>query len=709
MCLLLMATMNCFSQELKKSDIEIKYSNSVHPGRIVVTYIKNKTSRRVNVRFKNEYDGNGCSIELAKNETREKGMSVAIDITCNIVMAKFKEDNSFIYIYSQPKPKTESDNNEKKEQVQFQDKKEQTETKGKTSPSKNVVLTSITDAPQKLIIKESIKKQEQIDGNHVLAEFQKYLDTIPFYSSSDNAKEQALVNDCIIKLMKSGEDNKAYVDTLKSLIENCREEIRKNRVEVDEVLEKFLADYNKYNIENKDSCINKMRTLVSEKIGQREDLINKLENEVEKQNASHVYGLINIQSVTVGAGLLILIMILAIWYERTNSKDKKKKHQSIPNSVSKTEVASAIVVRRKTTAILRKQSLEDVIENNAYLKIDCEDFCNDSAVRRMYLKNTCIKEIYNMYAEDLRNPNNPKEDGCMVLGRWVHDSEKNEYYVSLEHVVMPGDDAVFTEYELNFGGKIKLKVTEKLRKLRRDTGMQYDLTSWVHSHPGLGVFFSNSDTNVQLQLKHPMHPNFLTAIVIDILTPQQELGIFTFKKDSSVHSKNELKKLYSLEEMYKWAIESERKTLLSEEHFDTLSNARTHTDKCAGINLSNSSVIDMEMLAVEQRNGLVGFVQGFTQQQGLKTENIITDIVKVDAEQHDEIIGCFVISAHCSIPSIKRIIAKEMNKVNFVIVYSTSTGMVTSIPVIEGEMCVEENYYGEQPLEELKIWTRRKR
>ena len=66
------------------------------------------------------------------------------------------------------------------------------------------------------------------------------------------------------------------------------------------------------------------------------------------------------------------------------------------------------------------------------------------------------------------------------------------------------------------------------------TNLQYDLACWVHSHPGLGVFFSNSDANVQMQLKHSTHPNFLTAIVVDILTPNQELGIFTFKPDSTI-------------------------------------------------------------------------------------------------------------------------------------------------------------------------------
>lgn len=217
---------------------------------------------------------------------------------------------------------------------------------------------------------------------------------------------------------------------------------------------------------------------------------------------------------------------------------------------------AGIVVRRKTATILKKQSLEDVMDNPAYLKVDAIDFCEESAVRRLYIKNTCIIDLYNMYASDLANPNNAKENGCMVLGRWVHDTESGEYYVSLEQLVMPGDDAVFKEYELNFGGKIKLSVLEQLRRLRRETNMQYDLTCWVHSHPGLSVFFSNSDLSVQMQLKHPTHPNFLTALVVDTLTPKEDVGIFTFRRDGNINSKNELTKMYSLKEWYAWAQKS---------------------------------------------------------------------------------------------------------------------------------------------------------
>ena len=470
-----------------------------------------------------------------------------------------------------------------------------------------------------------------------------------------------------------------------------------------------MDQYDKKTIADRDACINGIKNLLEKKLNEREYNINLLASEIEKTSelSSSSIDITDWKYIGACIGILIMFFFIILWYIKVARKDKKQNIYS--NSVLSHNAASEIVVRRKTTSILKKQSLEDVIDNESYLKIDCSDFCEQSAVRRIYLKNTCVKDIYNLYAEDLRNPDNPKEDGCMVLGRWVHDNDNNEYYVSLEYIVLPGDDAIFSEYELNFGGKIKLKVSEKLRKLRRETNLQYDLTCWVHSHPGLGVFFSNSDTNVQMQLKNPTHPNFLTAIVVDILTPQQEMGIFTFRQDSSINSKSDLKKLYSLEELYKWAIESERNAFKLEDYYDMLAESKKHSDDCYGIELSNGAIIDMGMLITEQGNGIVGMVHGFTKDRGDKKLMIVEKVTKEDSAPDNELIGCLVIATHCSIPSVRKIITSLNSKISFVLVYTTTDGILTSIPLTNNKLCTDEHFYGEQKFEELKIWTRRKR
>lgn len=341
--------------------------------------------------------------------------------------------------------------------------------------------------------------------------------------------------------------------------------------------------------------------------------------------------------------------------------------------------------------------------------INSSEFTPDSAVRNIYIKNTCIKEVYNLYAEDLRNSNNPKEDGCMVLGRWVHNEDTNTYDISLENVVFPGDDAVFKEYELNFGGKIKLRIAEKLRKLRRETNLQYDLVCWIHSHPGLGVFFSNSDDNVQMQLKHSQHPRFLIAFVVDILTSDQEMGIFTFRKDGSMNSKGDLTKMYSLEDMYKWALESDKASFNPDNYHNILANTKMQMPTCKGIELNNSSIIDLTQIVIEPTTGIVGWAVGTTIEMNDGKEFVISSIVKADEKPSAGILGVLLNVTHMSLPTIQRLIANENINPSFVLVYSSKQNTLTSIPVINGELITNEHFYGEETIDDLKIWTRRKR
>lgn len=442
------------------------------------------------------------------------------------------------------------------------------------------------------------------------------------------------------------------------------------------------------------------------------------------------------------AGVLLIVLIIAVVVIITlfivRQSRKKKKSQSTSVEIKKSEepesqkrkkkkgpqptstiekapdnpaAQSEIIVRRKTTTILKKQNLGDVLHNDNYLKIDCQDFCNDSAVRRMYIKNTCIKDIYNMYADDLRNSDNPKENGCMVLGRWVYDDETDEYYVSLEYVVLPGDDAVFKEYELNFGGKIKLRVAEKLRRLRKDTDLQYDMTCWVHSHPGLGVFFSNSDNGVHMQLKHAMHPRFLTAIVVDILTPKMDMGIFTFKQGSelTVNSRQDITHLYSLEKMYQWALESDRSSFKQEDHYNVLSAAQERDESCDGIQLSNSSVIDICRFAENQSTDLIGFGHGYIHTHGIHTEYIVEEVSLNEQVPNHDMLGCIIVGTHLSLPSIQQTIGDFVNRCKFVMFYSFVRETLISIPILKGELVMDEKYFSEVKMEDLKIWTRRRR
>lgn len=551
---------------------------------------------------------------------------------------------------------------------------------------------------------EDFKQKGWQKKSTILTHFKEYLEGHSYYGSSRIEDERSLLESYLDELAQGVADTAQIHQSIAAMTENYDRFNGKK----DKLIGDFLDQYNN-NSSDKIELRDTISKLIDERLEQRSEILNSLKTgltEWEAQQPKHNWPLIGLIAgiVALGAGLVMWLSV--------KTKRKSPNRKSEPSNYLRASAGhnpNDIVVRRKTTSILKKQSLENVIDNPCYLAIDCADFCPTSAVRRIYIKNSCIKDIYNMYAEDLRNPENPKEDGCMVLGRWVHDKENNEYYVSLEEVVKPGDDAVFSEYELNFGGKIKLKVSEKLRKLRRETDLQYDMTCWVHSHPGLGVFFSNQDNTVHMQLKHPTHPHFLTALVIDILTPEQEMGIFTFKPDGTLNSKADLTKMYSLEDMYKWAIESDRNTFKREDHFDVLSHAKQHENTCHGVHLSNSAIIDIDKLTVEHENGMAGMVHGFIQQEGHYSEIAVSAVCHEEKIPDNELVGCFIITKYCSIPTVRRAIEPHADKIRFALVYSTADGLLTTIPVKGRELLADETYYGEQKLEELKIWTRRKR
>lgn len=599
---------------------------------------------------------------------------------------------------------------EKTHPIQDNEKREE-EPKVETSP---IVATNAAESK----VERTILHGKKVSSDQLMALFKDQVEKDSFYSSTFVQAIKDEIDKHIVFLnnyVENNEKREEYIQKyqLREYLDDKQAIIVQNENSIDSYIGNFVAsNFNSNELPNRSEYETKLRNVLEEKIAERKDMLDNYRNEILDEGFSSTLTkhLFSGKSIAINVVLAILIIAIVVFVIIILKRSTRKKRTTAIQPSRPAQNGSAdIVVRRKTTSILKKQSLEDVQHNDAYLPIDCADFSSDSAVRRIYLKNTCIKEIYNLYAEDLRNPENPNEDGCMVLGRWVHDEERDEYYVSLEEIVKPGDDAIFKEYELNFGGKIKLKVAEKLRRLRRETNLQYDMTCWVHSHPGLGVFFSNADSGVQMQLKHPTHPKFLVAIVIDILTPNQELGIFTFKHDMSINSKADLQKMYSLEELYQWAVKSDRTSFKQEDHRNIMQAASTRIDSHYGVELSNGAIIDMCQLQTAQWNGLLAWVHGYTCENNGKTEFVLKTVSQNKVVQDDELIGCYINGAHCSIPTIKRLISNDFSNIKFILFYSTADDTLTAIPVIDGQLSVNEDSYGEEKLEDLKIWTRRKR
>ena len=140
-----------------------------------------------------------------------------------------------------------------------------------------------------------------------------------------------------------------------------------------------------------------------------------------------------------------------------------------------------------------------------------------------------------------------------------------------------------------------------------------------------------------------------------------------------------------------------------------MKTASTRIDSHYGIELSNGAIIDICQLQTIQEDGLLAWVHGFTCENEGKKEFVLKSVSQNKVVQDDELIGCYINGAHCSIPTIKRLISNDFSNIRFILFYSTSDDILTSIPVVKGEISVNEASYGEEKLEDLKIWTRRKR
>lgn len=690
----LLSTLALSAQEPDIRDY-IETVPSSDSGRVVLRSIENPLDTTIFLVFEDEY-----SNFVSEPQMLNKGEIGKWDFTFNVIWLKSVIPSPLIEIFRSSTPNNVSNNQcLNKDNIEQRDSKEMVPSKTEVSKSQKVNNKRKSNAKKKVI---PIEK--------VIEEFYIFLDSVPSLSAASFDRDSIFIDKHLANLQLESINKSAYIkeQKLDFYIAEQSDAILQLRNNDSILIAEFLQRYDNKDIESPDSCVVLLSAALIEKIDCRNSLIEPLRIIVSKQSRSEIH--VDWKMVGVCIAIILLIILLLLWYRKANkNQHKQTQHRKVSSiSVDETSEPSLVVLSHKTSSALKKQSLEDVYDNDAYFRIECMEFCNDSAIRAIYIKNTCIKDIYNMYAEDLRNPDNPKEDGCMVLGRWVLDENTQLYDVSLEYIVQPGDDAVFEKYELNFGGKIKLKVAEKLRRLRRETNLQYDLTCWVHSHPGLGVFFSNSDNNVHMQLKHPVHPKFLTALVIDILTPQQDMGIFTFRQDETINSKNDIQKMYSLEDLYKWALISERKTFDTNDYYNVLEQVKDHLNECFCIQLSNSAIIDMTFMAAKP-NGFIGFVHGFSTEHGARKLHIISSVTKNETAPDSEMLGCFIVASHCSIPSIRKVVSRYISDIRFVLVYTITDGMLTSIPVINQDLCTSDNYYGEQKLEDLKIWTRRRR
>ena len=255
--------------------------------------------------------------------------------------------------------------------------------------------------------------------------------------------------------------------------------------------------------------------------------------------------------------LFLLSMVGIIFYLRTIRKNRKLK-RNVQQKKNAPESGLLLVdedddIEVKTFTV----NMFNIKERAGidYLEINMSDIVNDSTIRNIYLSRGAIVNIYQFFTDFLKYNSRTNETGCFLVGRWefVPDSNQQLYDISIEKLVEPGDDAIYSEYNLNFGAKIGITLNFVIDNLCEKTGYEYVHTAWMHTHPGFGLFLSNQDLSVQSQLAYSQHAGRLLAIVLDSNTPDLNMAFFTPQKNGNMNNDKNLKKTLSLEEFYKWA------------------------------------------------------------------------------------------------------------------------------------------------------------
>lgn len=246
-----------------------------------------------------------------------------------------------------------------------------------------------------------------------------------------------------------------------------------------------------------------------------------------------------------GGFLLLVVLVVALLLLRR----KRKVKDDLPEE---NQHVMQVVEEEKNDYVVGLDYIRQHPE--AFFAVDMEEFCLDTAVKKVYFSREAVKSLNSYYKAFLEQPERTNETGCYLIGGWeTVDGNDEQYNISVEEMVIPGDDAVYDEYSLNFGLKIGIKLGSAIRNLCEKTGRDYVHTVWMHSHPGLGLFLSSHDLVVQKQLAYPDAPKRMVAIVIDTNTPNWQMAFFTAKNSGGMNNKDDLLKTISFDVLNEWS------------------------------------------------------------------------------------------------------------------------------------------------------------
>lgn len=412
----------------------------------------------------------------------------------------------------------------------------------------------------------------------------------------------------------------------------------------------------------------------------------------------------------------LVILIALIFYIRAFIRHRAiKSHKSVMM-----ESAIRSIDEEKEEPVLYQHGLEQVrneTKNNEYYIVDMNTVFDDSAIEKVYISRSCVLSIYRFFLEFLKLNGKTNETGCFVIGRW-EPLDSGSYNISLEEIIEPGNDAIYGEYELDFGTQIGIGLESAIINSRQISQQDYVQTCWIHSHPSIGLFLSNHDLIVQSQLVYSEHPMRMLAIVIDSNTEDLDTAFFTYKKSGEMNNKEDLKTILSFEQIAQWArgmiVEQPEKIVFDASHYyECISNC---PDALIDTFLfSGASIIDIDYTINPNAGGLKGYFYGKSlykcSDKSLQKKVLIEDFDTSNTKDNEEPVGCLLVLPEFSYQAVLVKYEPIIGRYDFFVVYNTQQDDLRIISRSEnGKYLIRsERDLHSVEMMELRKWTRRRR
>ena len=390
----------------------------------------------------------------------------------------------------------------------------------------------------------------------------------------------------------------------------------------------------------------------------------------------------------VAIGVLVVIVLILV-IALVVIKRRKKVHIEFNNATN--NVIAAI----EEMSVDTKKGLQHVYQNkDNYYAVSMNELFDDTAIKTVYFSRSIVGELNTFFKDFLGNSERTNETGCYLLGCWDYSGNNNQYDISIEYMVQPGKDAVFNEHTLSFGREIGISLGTMIDGLVEKTKKDYVRTSWMHSHPGLGLFLSSHDLIVQKQLAYSDAPNRLLAIVIDTNTPDWSMAMFAPKKNGSMNNKQELKKTISFDTLYLWSRKKLANQSANSEHF----TLRVNLPGFSTLNFSGKAINQMDDAVYSNKNGVSGYFYGTKRGSDIYIDKCL-QYNNIDA------IGCFMNDPRPSCDSIPTGLI-NVDGCDFVMV--CCDGVKMSL-FVKKDAYYQRCSHCDSTFMDYKEWTRRKR